>query len=280
MDVGADAKGLFYPRALQHLFIGLYVAEICLLGLFATQLKHPGAIGPFIMMVIAVIFTALYNLSLNSAISPLLQYHPKDLQLLEYEEDSRPLLHNGQSPEYDSGPAASAGAKTGATDIEKDGRLLSPQASNGAKSTKKPNMFTKFLRPHVHADHKYMRNILPIIQTEAPNTFPESFAYLHPSVKSRGVSLWVPHDPLGISRQEIRETDEVRERIDKQLPKLAAVSEVLNPHPQQQITDVESFWRHVSLIMHDSGAVMDENGKITGIQELGMAPIDNPEPDW
>lgn len=282
MSVGADAKGLFYPRAMQHLFVGLYIAEICLLGLFATQLSHPGAIGPFIMMVIAVIFTALYNISLNSAISPLLQYHPKDLQLLEDEEDGRPLLHPGENvggPEYDAGPAAAMGAKTGSTEYEKEGRLLSPQTS-GTKPAKKANFLTKFLRPDIHAGHKYMRSILPKTQTDTPNTFPESFAYLHPSVKSRGVSLWVPQDPLGISRYEIRETDEVRARIDKQLPKLAPVSEVLNPHPQQQITDVESFWRHASLIMYDSGAVMDEQGKVTGIQELGMAPIDDPEPDW
>ncbi|KAF2239873.1 DUF221-domain-containing protein [Viridothelium virens] len=283
MDVGADAKGLFYPRALQHLFVGLYIAELCLVGLFAIQLGHPGAIGPFIMMIIAVIFTALYNISLNSAISPLLQYHPKDLELLDSEEDGQPLLQNGErnigGPEYDSVPGASASAKSGALETEKEGRVLSPQAST-SKPAKKPNFFTKFLRPDIHANHKYMRSILPKTQSESPNTFPESFAYLHPSVKSRGVSLWVPHDPLGISRHEIRETDEVRARIDKQLPKLAPVSEVLNPHPDQQITDVESFWKHVSLIMFDSGAIMDENGKITGIQELGMAPIDDPEPDW
>ena len=271
MDVGADAKGLFYPRAMQHLFVGLYIAEICLLGLFATQLSHPGAIGPFIMMIIAVIFTALYNISLNSAISPLLQYHPKDLQLLEDEEDGLPLLHDGQD--------TTAGTKTGFAEHEKEGRLLSPQTS-ASKPAKKPNFFTKFMRPDVHADHKYMRSILPKTQTELPNTFPESFAYLHPSVKSRGVSLWVAHDPLGISRHEMRETDEVRARIDKQLPKLAPISDVLNAHPEQQITDVESFWRHVSLIMYDSGAVMDEQGKVTGIQDLGMAPIDDPEPDW
>ena len=286
MDVGADAKGLFYPRALQHLFVGLYIAEICLLGLFATQLGNTGAIGPFIMMIIAVIFTALYNISLNSAISPLLQYHPKDLELMQDEEDVHPLLHNSQNnsrPDYDSKEAAGAGAKTGTKELDKEARDFTPPASASGNSNlpaKRPNMFTKFLKPHVHANHKFMRTILPKTQTDPPNTFPESFAYLHPSVKSRGVALWVPQDPLGISRHEIRETDEVRARIDKQLPKLSPMSEVLNPHPAHQITDVESFWRHVSLIMYDSGAVMDDKGKVTGVQELGMAPIDDPEPDW
>ncbi|KAI9683059.1 MAG: hypothetical protein M1822_006254 [Bathelium mastoideum] len=290
MDVGADAKGLFYPQALQHLFVGLYIAEICLLGLFATQLGHPGAIGPFIMMVIAVIFTALYHLSLNSAVAPLLQYHPKDLELLEFEEDGRPLLHNGQSSNgdtpYDPTAKDTAASKTGPTDAaaEKEARAISSSpktsGSGGTRPAKKSNMLTRWLRPDIHANHAFMRSILPKTQTDAPNTFPESFAYLHPAVKSRGVALWVPADPLGIAAHEIRETDAVRARIDKQLPKLASPADVLNPGRDQQITDVESFWRHVSLIMYDSGAVMDAQGKVTGIREMGMAPIDDPEPDW
>ncbi|KAI9693510.1 MAG: hypothetical protein M1820_009198 [Bogoriella megaspora] len=268
-DVGADGKGLFYPRALQHLFVGLYLAEIVLLGLFATQLKNVGAIGPFIMMVIALIFTALYNLSLNSALSPLLQYHPKDLELLAGEEDSHPLLQ----------PDGSDGIpKTDATETEKDAGLVTSKPSS--KPVGKSNMLSKFLRPDKFQNHAYMRTILPPVQSLTPNTFPESFAYLHPSVKSRGITLWVAQDTLGISKQEIKETDEVRARIDKQLPKLAPVSEVLNPHPEEQITDVQQFWRHPSLIMWDDGARMNESGKVEGIRELGSAPIDDPEPDW
>ncbi|KAL3958204.1 hypothetical protein ACCO45_006366 [Purpureocillium lilacinum] len=42
-DSDFDSKGLFYPRALLHLIIGLYLAEICLIGLFALHL----AFGPW-----------------------------------------------------------------------------------------------------------------------------------------------------------------------------------------------------------------------------------------
>ena len=47
-----DTKGRVYPRALQQLFVGLYLAEVCLIGLFAIDLGTSiGALGPLLLMV-------------------------------------------------------------------------------------------------------------------------------------------------------------------------------------------------------------------------------------
>ena len=73
-----DTKGKIYPRALQQLFVGLYVAEFCLIGLFAIGSgSSVGAVGPLILMVLFLVFTALYQISLNSALGPLIEYLPK-----------------------------------------------------------------------------------------------------------------------------------------------------------------------------------------------------------
>ncbi|KAK3681642.1 hypothetical protein B0T22DRAFT_299665 [Podospora appendiculata] len=76
-DSDLDTKGLFYPRALIQLMIGLYVAEICLVGLFALK----AAIGPLLLMVMFLIFTALVHISLNEAVAPLLNNLPRTLAL-------------------------------------------------------------------------------------------------------------------------------------------------------------------------------------------------------
>ncbi|KJZ75460.1 hypothetical protein HIM_05156 [Hirsutella minnesotensis 3608] len=76
-DSGLDSKGLFYPHALLHLTIGLYLAEICLIGLFALHLSF----GPLALMVIFFIFTGLVHFSLSDAIAPLLQNLPQTLVL-------------------------------------------------------------------------------------------------------------------------------------------------------------------------------------------------------
>ncbi|PHH67374.1 hypothetical protein CDD81_142 [Ophiocordyceps australis] len=79
MDSSSDSKGLFYPRALLHLTIGLYLAEICLIGLFALHL----AFGPLAMMVLFFLFTGLVHVSLRDAIQPLLQNLPQTLAMEE-----------------------------------------------------------------------------------------------------------------------------------------------------------------------------------------------------
>ena len=51
-----DTKGRIYPRALQQLFVGLYVAEVCLIGLFAISSgTSVGAVGPLILMIIFLV---------------------------------------------------------------------------------------------------------------------------------------------------------------------------------------------------------------------------------
>ncbi|RSL61831.1 hypothetical protein CEP51_013562, partial [Fusarium floridanum] len=78
-DSEMDSLGLFYPNALIHLIIGLYLAEICMIGLFAIKFAFP----PMIMMLIFLIITGLAHLSLRDSISPLLTNLPQTLSLEE-----------------------------------------------------------------------------------------------------------------------------------------------------------------------------------------------------
>ncbi|GAO13626.1 hypothetical protein UVI_02017350 [Ustilaginoidea virens] len=86
IDSDMDTKGLFYPRALIHLTIGLYLAEVCLIGLFALKL----AFAPLALMVIFFVFTGLVHFSLSDAIAPLLLNLPQTLPLEgEIQEEER-----------------------------------------------------------------------------------------------------------------------------------------------------------------------------------------------
>ena len=72
-EIDVDTKGLVYPRALQHLLTGIYLAEICMIGLFAIK----GAIGPVVIMVLFTIGTVLAHMSLNEALAPLNTFLPR-----------------------------------------------------------------------------------------------------------------------------------------------------------------------------------------------------------
>lgn len=74
-----DTGGVLYPRAINQTFTGLYVMELCLVGLFFLAEDETGKNVCFpqgIIMVITLILTALYQYVLNSSFGPLLRYLP------------------------------------------------------------------------------------------------------------------------------------------------------------------------------------------------------------
>ncbi|PVH71300.1 DUF221-domain-containing protein [Cadophora sp. DSE1049] len=74
-----DSRGIFYPRALKQTLTGVYLAEICMIGLFGLK----GAYGPLVVTFGLVIFTTLVHVSLNAALSPLLFNLPRTLAVEE-----------------------------------------------------------------------------------------------------------------------------------------------------------------------------------------------------
>ncbi len=114
-DTDRDSKGLHYPRALMHLMIGLYVAEICLIGLFSIQ----AAIGPVVMMAAFLVFTLLVHMSLNDAVSPLLYNLPRTLAL-----DDKDLAAGHQdllrAAEKEAAEAAAAGTSDNGAGLNAD----------------------------------------------------------------------------------------------------------------------------------------------------------------
>ncbi|KAM3081742.1 hypothetical protein ACMFMG_005188 [Clarireedia jacksonii] len=74
-----STRGLLYPHALRQLLTGLYLAEVCLIGLFGLR----SAFGPLVLMFGLTIFTALVHISINEALGPLLWNLPRTLAVEE-----------------------------------------------------------------------------------------------------------------------------------------------------------------------------------------------------
>ncbi|KAL5349219.1 phosphate metabolism protein 7 [Pseudogymnoascus australis] len=218
-DNTIDTKGLIYPRALQHLLTGVYLAEVCMIGLFGIS----AAIGPIILMVVALVGTVLFHIAMNSALDPLLYNLPKSL---EAEEEVLAL----ESGDYNNGTTAAAGTSNGEKSLEAAGAPAASAASadpallaseaTGEKTIStlpaaphpKPNLLTKFLKPHIYADYATLRRLVPQDRSGATTTYSpevERNAYMPPSVRSETPLLWIPRDEMGISRQEIAHTAKV-----------------------------------------------------------------------
>ncbi|KAL7792150.1 hypothetical protein V8C37DRAFT_410116 [Trichoderma ceciliae] len=108
LDTTTDSKGLFYPRALQQLIIGLYLAEICLIGLLILN----QAFGPMGLVLALLIFTSLIHFLLRDAISRLMWSLPQTLTLEEQiqEEEKAKLAVSEDDGEINGNDAGGAAA--------------------------------------------------------------------------------------------------------------------------------------------------------------------------
>ncbi|KAJ5244478.1 hypothetical protein N7489_004574 [Penicillium chrysogenum] len=78
-----DTGGLLFPRAINQLFTGIYVMEVCLIGLFFLVRDADDNVaceGQAICMIVVLILTAGYQILLNEAFSPLIRYLPITLE--------------------------------------------------------------------------------------------------------------------------------------------------------------------------------------------------------
>jgi hypothetical protein len=191
-----DCKGLNYARALQHIFVGLYVAEVCLIGLFAIATgTSVGAIGPLIMMILLLVFTFLYQSSLNAALRPLVTYLPKTISAEETRLHAAEHGTNGASATGSPANPVAAGVATSE-------KIPQPVG-------KKPNFLTRFLRPDLHSNYAAMRALVPRSISAA---YPEDIAanaYYNPAIVSPTPLLWIPRDRLGLSAAAVRDTGKV-----------------------------------------------------------------------
>jgi hypothetical protein len=207
-DTQIDTRGLIYPTAIKQLFTGLYLAEVCMIGLFASSMGTSLSPGPLILMIIFLIFTILFHLSLNAALDPLLYNLP--LTLLAEEESVR-LLDTEKGA-----AAASSAAHDGPADLNGDGVVDHTETSvaharDASKVTgKQGNVLTRFLKPWIFADYSILRNLVPrgvALEPYSPEV--SANAYHPPSVTSGTPLLWIPADPAGVSKQEIAHTSKV-----------------------------------------------------------------------
>ncbi|KAA8570932.1 hypothetical protein EYC84_000312 [Monilinia fructicola] len=176
-DTQIDTKGLIYPRALQQLLTGVYLSELCLIGLFAIGKAWP----QLVLMIVFLVFTVLYHVSLNAAMDPLLNSLPKSLEAEE--ESTRGELEAGN----------------GSSDVASHAK---PQGG----------LFAKFFKPHIYCDYASLRALVPQSHLDADNLYDEFSArnaYHPPSVVSEAPLLWIPRDDAGISTQEVAHTSKV-----------------------------------------------------------------------
>jgi hypothetical protein len=226
-----DTKGACYAHALGQLMVGVYLAELCILGLFGIGIGNSvSAVGPVTLQVMLIVGTVAFHISLKKKLRPLVEVLP--LNLLRESEH----LYDGDKAEQGLS-STSGGMHYGNTDSES--HTNGKHGMNGHESFKEDGLTSSQHRDwstmqttqaatndlasdgQMEKETFLQRLLIPQSQSAAsqsaslvkhfryavpPYTEQEAReAYLHPALTEEPPVIWLPRDALGISRKEIGE---------------------------------------------------------------------------
>ncbi|EUC51180.1 hypothetical protein COCMIDRAFT_21557 [Bipolaris oryzae ATCC 44560] len=286
----AETNGLIFPKAVNQLFTGLYFLELCLVGLFFLQEDEAGNQSCFphaIVMIVMLIFTALFQLVLNRAFGPLFTYLPitfedeavqrdeewqraqasrwkqadehtaltaqEDAESTSGEHEETRLgegkrreshgqeayelddLDNDMSGAIGRSPKPSGGrdaSRTGRSRRSSNSRSQSRHARSQQKKKEKHDPFdviTNTLKKGLDDVAKPIRdaeaqvlpagNLFDEVDDELADIEPEARqklikrSFQHPATRAIQPAVWIPHDELGIAKDEIERTSAFTKRI-------------------------------------------------------------------
>lgn len=206
LGTDVSTRGESYGRALFQLTTGLYLSELCLIGLFGIGIGNTNiSIGPLVLMVVLLVVTILWHIWLKRKVKKLDEefasgagasnnagHHYGDARRSEDVEKARGLSeddhYKAQSP------------------MSEDPLEPRVPIQNYTQKDKLPlgQRIKAFFAPTAAA-HQTVQTIWPTIGSPIrPYTKEEhDDAYVHPAISTECPIVWIARDKYGLSKQEI-----------------------------------------------------------------------------
>lgn len=238
-DTHIDTKGGFYARALEQLMVGVYLGELCLLGLFGLNIGNSVvAAGPTVMQGVLIVATIVFHIFMKRKLKRAnLSSHSANFNQRDTEA-GKAADRTGATEDRE---AARPGSRTSDQVLVSGigNRAAQHNAHTGSSALTPPSnippkrsLLQRIFSPHtLSADQISASLITRFNHPVPPYTRQEVLeAYLHPTLAQRREVIWLARDPAGVSKTE-----------------MAGLMESLGGH------GVEAT---------DEGAVMNEKGKV------------------
>lgn len=229
-DTKIDTKGAFYARALEQLMVGIYLGELCLLGLFGLNIGNSVvSAGPTVMQGVLIVATIIFHVIMNRKL--------KQLNLLSHPEDSdaeagrtvggdatRPDRSHSKNRSRHSGQALSSVVNDGET-RQKDYTGTNALAMPSAPAKK--SLVQRIFSPHTSSASQISASLSPPFRTPVRAYTKQEVleTYLHPALAQRHEVIWLATDPAGVSKNEV---PELRERLGSNGVKVTDDGAVMN----------------------------------------------------
>ncbi|CUM45306.1 uncharacterized protein AC631_00423 [Debaryomyces fabryi] len=222
----ADSRGMHYPKALMQTFVGIYIGQVCLLGIFVVGKGW----GPIVLQAISLGFTIMTHIYLNDAFHHLLRVVPIDCMKpldgvshtpsfqgkSDYQEKMLERKKGSKSDRLEKEIALDKKAQEEVkndilnTDMELNENetkqtLVPLLADRDFKTTQSSNGFVRFFRPDVFLNYRHVKSLLPATFNVEPEEGDDRHAYDSPVIAAPLPSVWIPRDPMGLSTREVEE---------------------------------------------------------------------------
>ncbi|KAM0752233.1 DUF221-domain-containing protein [Meredithblackwellia eburnea MCA 4105] len=168
----SETGGLFYPKAMSHIFVGLYIEQVCLAGLFflaQDENKKNIAIPQGAFMVVLIVLTILFQLTMFSGYEPLFSYLPLSVAD-RIEGATEPLLASPTDRAEISDEEKKADTFPPPPRTSGEGLIRSPPSADSQRSDLDPNAFD------------------------------------HPASYEKQRTIWIPEDVHGLFKFEVDAT--------------------------------------------------------------------------
>ncbi|KAH7922752.1 DUF221-domain-containing protein [Leucogyrophana mollusca] len=183
-----DTGGLFFPKAIQHIFVGLYVQQVCLCALFflaEDENKKHSSVPEGALMVVLIVFTAAYQAIISNSFGPLIHALPLSLADKTF-KDPDPTTDDHDASRIDAGGAGSkAGEKHRSVGTDESASPISPvDKKHGSTSSEGDAEAGPAEYMHVPGEHI-------------------DYGFAHPATSRPQRIVWIPNDDLGLGREEV-----------------------------------------------------------------------------
>lgn len=183
-----DTQGEAYTRALKNMPVGIYIAELCLIGLFGAR----QAAAQTSLMVVLLVVTAILNLSLDRILRPLELYLGVDI--LENLHSTLAQEDNISTNDSAAIHAAAHGRRLGLNKLSHPAPRILSDLFDSIITTARQKAESWLHDP----DRSFSEDATPTLQDNDLKNI-----YLAPALTSKLPKLWLPRDALGVSKDEI-----------------------------------------------------------------------------
>lgn len=208
-----DTKGQAYARALQQLTTGVYLATLCLIGLFGINIGTSAtSLGPMILMIFFLAIAVLFHITMRKILHPLTITLPASL--LE-ETDGIKLQEGLEDGLNDGSNTYSRSSHTGMQRFRGSNHThqladhLLKDEEHKPRRPQEPersgSFIARFFRPNKYASYDVLTELLRL--DDAIPQYPQEIlenAYFDPAITNPPPTIWLARDKIGISTRECR----------------------------------------------------------------------------